>query len=457
MINSNPRYQEQALRTMCWVSIQNDTRFPTITASGPAFYDKTAMLVYDITSDQTNASPFGDNASSDAFGRLRVSQPVSLLDSKQIYNKSSFIFDEIVSTNATSVHVSGDALTLMSTTSANAYVIRQTPLRFNYQPGKSMAGIFTGVFAPEANIIKRVGLFQGALVAPYNPTEGFYLEVTSTGASFVIKKGDGISYSVSVPQSAWNVDRLDGSGPSGLTIDFTKAQIFTLDYEWLGVGRVRFGFYLAGKCYYAHYVTNFNQLSTAYISNPNHPVRYEIRQTGTGSGSMKHICSAIVIEGSEDILGTLTTAATSAAVTVDTLAFHPIISVRLNPNQINIVPLIRSIELLNTSNNGSCIYKLIYNAAYSGTSLSWNDMPGTALQYAIGSNTTSVTGGIDLLTKFTGASQGGNIGSSEIAIGGLNGRMGIRIDGTPETLTLAGKGITNDAVIWASMNMIQRA
>lgn len=457
MINTNPKYQQQALETMCWVSVVGDSRFPAITASGPTVYDKTALLVYNVESDQTNGSPFGDNASSDAFGRLRVSNPVSLIDSKQLYNKTPIVFDEIVSSNATSVHVSGDSLTLMSTTSANAYVIRQTPLRFNYQPGKSMQGIFTGVFAPQTNIIKRVGLFQSASAAPYEPNSGMYLEVTSSGASFVIKKDDGTPYNVTVPQSSWNIDKLDGTGSSGLAIDFTKAQIFTLDYEWLGVGRVRFGFFLQGKCYYAHQVTNYNQLNAVYLSIPNQPIRYEIRQTGTGSGSMKHICSTVIIEGNEDILGTPASISTSAVVAVDVLAFHPIIVVRLNPNQSSIVPLVRSVELLNVANNGSCIYKLAYNATFSGASLVWNDIPNTSLQYAIGSNSISATGGIDLMTKFIGASQGSSIGASEVAVGGLNGRMGMKIDGTPETLSLVGKGITNDASIWASINLIQRA
>ena len=250
MIITNPRYQEQALKSMCWVAVSGDTSYPPVTTSDGTRYNKTAMLVYDLTKAQVNGSAFGDNASSDAFGRLRVSQPVSLIDSKQLYGKGVNIFDEVVTANATSVHVSGDSLVNMTTNANGAYVIRQTPLRFNYQPGKSIVGLFTGVFAPETNITKRVGLFQSGSVAPYNPNSGIYLEVTSDGPRFVVLKTEGTAYSVSVPQSAWNVDKLDGTGPSGLAIDFTKAQILTIDYEWLGVGRVRFGFYLEGKCYW---------------------------------------------------------------------------------------------------------------------------------------------------------------------------------------------------------------
>ena len=457
MIITNPRYQEQALKSMCWVAVSGDTSYPPVTTSDGTRYNKTAMLVYDLTKAQVNGSAFGDNASSDAFGRLRVSQPVSLIDAKQLYGKGVNIFDEVVTANATSVHVSGDSLVNMTTNANGAYVIRQTPLRFNYQPGKSIVGLFTGVFAPETNITKRVGLFQSGSVAPYNPNSGIYLEVTSAGPRFVVLKTEGTAYSVSVPQSAWNVDKLDGTGPSGLAIDFTKAQILTIDYEWLGVGRVRFGFYLEGKCYYAHYVTNLNGLNSAYLSSPNHPIRYEIRQTGAGSGSMKHICSSVIIEGNEDILGTPASVSTSASVTVNTLAFHPVLSVRLNPAQPDIVPLLRSVDLLNVSNNGSCVYKLVYNAEVSGTAPTWADLVGTPFQYAIGANTATLTAGTDLLTKFIGASQRAGINTDEASVGGLNGRFGVKINGTPENITIAAKGITNDAVIWASMNVIQRA
>jgi hypothetical protein len=457
MIIPNPKYQEQALKSMCWVAVSGDTSYPPVTTVDGTMYNKTAMLVYDLTRIQANGSAFGDNASSDAFGRLRVSQPVSLVDSKQLYGKGTNIFDEIISANATSVHVSGDALVNMSTNANGAYVIRQTPIRFNYQPGKGIVGLFTGVFAPETNITKRVGLFQSSSAVPYNPESGLYMEVTSSGPRFVVLKTVGTAYSVSAPQSAWNVDKLDGTGPSGLVIDFTKAQIFTIDYEWLGVGHIRFGFYLEGKCYYAHYVTNLNSLNAAYLSSPNHPIRYEIRQTGAGSGSMKHICSSVIIEGNEDILGTPASVSTSASVTVDTLGFHPVLSVRLNPARPDIVPLLRSVDLLNTSNTGSCIYKLVYNAELTGATLAWNDLAGTPFQYALGTNTATVTAGTDLITKFVGAGQGTSIGTGEASVGGLNGRFGVKINGTSENITIAAKGITNDAVIWASMNVIQRA
>jgi hypothetical protein len=83
--------------------------------------------------------------------------------------------------------------------------------------------------------------------------------MNGTTAEMVIRKG-GVDNEI-VPQSQWNVDRLDGTGPSKVNIDFTKSQIFVTDYQWLGVGRVRFGFYAYGKIHYCHQILNIKSLS----------------------------------------------------------------------------------------------------------------------------------------------------------------------------------------------------
>ena len=74
----------------------------------------------------------------DAFGRLRVSEPFTVFDSKQIYDKAPLVFDESTTGSPTSAHVAGDSCVRMTTQSGSASsVIRQSFMRFNYQPGKS--------------------------------------------------------------------------------------------------------------------------------------------------------------------------------------------------------------------------------------------------------------------------------------------------------------------------------
>ena len=258
-INSDVRTNQNILEYGKFVEIVNDASFPPLSTTRSVYrddgvlisdtqvYPKYALLTYDIGSNGTNASPFGDNSSLDAFGRLRVSQPSTLLDSKLIYGKQNVTFDEVLSGNATSVHVPYDSCVLMSTTAANSFAIRQTRSRFNYQPGKSIQFMFTGLFSPETNIIKRVGAFQSLSSVPYEPSDGIWLEVTSNGPALVCRKTQGTLHTEYTPQSAWNIDKMDGTGPSGITLNFNNTQLFSIDYEWLGVGRIRYGFFVNGR------------------------------------------------------------------------------------------------------------------------------------------------------------------------------------------------------------------
>lgn len=447
-----------------FVEIINDTNFPALTVTQTSYddnitqtnvYNKTALLTYDVNTQQVNGSPFGDNAASDAFGRLRVSLPNTLLDSKFLYDKQLQYYDEKVNIGS-STFTPNDSLVTLATSGNGGYVIRQTTTRYNYQPGKSMFGVFTFVAAPETNITKRIGLFQGLSAAPYTPTDGMYLEMGSSGPSFNIIKTFGTSYTVTVPQSSWNIDTLDGNGPSKLTIDFTKGQIFAMDYEWLGLGRIRFGFYLEGKLYYAHEVTNLNVLLAPYITSPNQPVRYEIRQNGAGTGSMKQICATVLEEGADEILGVAVTASLSSAVTVQNGVMTPILAIRLNQNYSNLAFLGKSFDLYNTDNTTDILFKIYRNPSFN-KALTWQNIENSYLQFASGGNVTTLSGGYTLYSGYVPRSQGTGAGTGGVEITSLFGRFGTQIDGTPDTLVLAGIGLGNTATVYANFNAIQKA
>jgi hypothetical protein len=79
-----------------------------------------------------------------------------------------------------------------------------------------------------------------------------------------------------VPQSDWNIDKMDGTGPSGVTVDLSKMQMFYLDYAWYGAGAIRFGFKdERGEVVYCHRMTHANVKTEAYMRSGNLPARYE--------------------------------------------------------------------------------------------------------------------------------------------------------------------------------------
>jgi hypothetical protein len=117
----------------------------------------------------------------------------------------------------------------------------------------------------------------------YDGSMGYFIEFNNGNLS-IVERQNGID--TSFIRSTWD-DPLDGTGSSGKTVDFTKAQIFSLDQEWLGVGRVRIGFVLDGRFVLAKAFPHLNTLTAPYYRMAKLPLRYEISQTGT-AGSMRY-------------------------------------------------------------------------------------------------------------------------------------------------------------------------
>ena len=87
-----------------------------------------------------------------------------------------------------------------------------------------------------------------------------------------------------VPQSAWNIDRMNGTGPSGYNIDITNMQMAYIDYTWYGAGFIRFGFRAVnGEIIYCHKMPNNNLKKSAYMRSGNLPARFESMNYGVYS------------------------------------------------------------------------------------------------------------------------------------------------------------------------------
>jgi hypothetical protein len=232
----------------------------------------------------------------DAFGRLRTSDPYTLGDYKHLYSIDPDFLDVEVGVGATIIFDRNQAGAILNSgISTDGLCIHQTKKYHHYMPGKSQL-IYSSFTFGEAqqNVFKRTGYFDDR--------DGIFLEQAPNGTlNFVIRSfTSGAAVDRKVPQSEWNKDKLDGNGPSGFTLDITKSQLFFTDFEWLGVGRVRCGFSMDGKNIICHEFYNSNNLDTVYMSNPNLPVRCEVRNNGTqvgAGGSFLQICSTVMSEG----------------------------------------------------------------------------------------------------------------------------------------------------------------
>lgn len=248
-----------------------------------------------------------DSPSVDAFGRWRVSNPVTLFESNFRYDLAPLQYEAITS-GGTVTHNATDSHALLTTTASGAQLAAMQSYRWiRYQPGKSQMVLLTFLLgAAAANVTRRVGLFSatnsGATVTPVN---GVYLEQTGASTVNLVRINAGTQADDTQAQASWNIDTF-GAGalnPSGKTLDLTKAQILVIDLQWLGTGRVRVGFDIDGIIFYAHEFRHANSVTDVYMQSATLPVRYELSTAAAAAATMKCICAAVVSEGGQENSG----------------------------------------------------------------------------------------------------------------------------------------------------------
>lgn len=351
----------------------------------------------------------------DAFERQRVSQLFTLGDYKHSYTTNPNFNNIVQSGGAVSFNQNRASASLTTSSDLNSLAVHQTKIYHPYQPGKSQLILSSVNFGyAQQNITKRTGY--------YDDRDGIYFEQvgsnTSNGSdngvlNFVIRSyvsGSASeatvgSYKRRVPQSEWNVDKCDGSGPSGFNLDTSKTQLIWIDFQWLGVGRVRCGFVHDGLLIIAHEYYHSNILSEVYISNPNLPVRCEIRNTGaTSGGSMEQICCTVMSEGGYSETGIDFEYMMSSSRSINGGAELPLLCIKL-ANTFNSYPNRINLKLNNMSifSSGESIayriVKLPSDTSLSGT-LNWTSVSNdSGALYSVGAtshveaNVTSLAGG----------------------------------------------------------------
>ena len=108
---------------------------------------------------------------------------------------------------------------------------------------------------------------------------------------------------VKVPQSQWNIDKADGTGPSAFNLDIHKIQMVYLDYSWYGAGKIRFGFKdTYGHVKYMHEFIHNNRINEAYMRSGNIPGRYEVFNKAVPDfvPSLFHWGTSVIMDGTFD-------------------------------------------------------------------------------------------------------------------------------------------------------------
>lgn len=383
----------------------------------------------------------------DAFGRLRVSEPLTLFDSQHRYQDNDKWATANNGTSNTQHVLHESAVNLTIDSANNDYVYRETKRVFAYQPGKSL--LIMNTFAmntPKANLVQRVGYF--------GTDNGIYLE-NDSGTTYLVLRSNstGTIVETKVAQSDWNVDNFDGTGYSGINgaehkagLDISNTNIFWTDIEWLGVGDVRCGFVVDGKLLPAHIFHNDNIKKVPYMTTACLPIRYEIKNTGvtTGNSTLKQICSTVISEGGYALTGKQRSASGQIVAPKDIPTagtFTPIISIRLKADRLDAIVVPNFIAFMGLTNNASYRYKIVVGGTLSNAS--WNSA-GTLSSVEYDTAATAITGGDDVKIGFLNV----GAGAGAATVGFEDGLFKFQLErnsftGTPTVFSLVATGSAN--------------
>lgn len=210
------------------------------------------------------------------FNELRVARKFPIVELTSVYGVSA-LRDIVTTTGGGTVTNDATEYSVSTTASGADSAILESALRGRYEPGfAGEAGIGVRIpTAPTGTQIARWGMFD--------TENGAFFGSTSTNVFVAIRRG-GVDTVIN--QSAWNVDPLDGTGPSGATLSLAKGNIYQVVFTWYGYGVIEFRVVLPDPTTLAQEVITVHRYSpTAQTSiiDPNQPLRAEVDNAGTAA------------------------------------------------------------------------------------------------------------------------------------------------------------------------------
>ena len=411
------------------------------------YFNQLNNVVGNLVANQGPYEVYFGDGNIDAFGRLRVSNPLTIFDSQNRY-ASDNQFDTTLTTGGTTTFLPNEStVALNTTTSSGSEVIRQTYRVFPYQPGKGLLFMATFVMnAAKANLRQRVGYF--------NTQNGVFFQQTGSTLSFVLRSNSlptpGTPSDIrTVNQADWNGDKLDGTGASGIVLDVTKSQILWSDFEWLGVGQVRVGFFQEGKFILCHTFGNENVNAAVYMTTAILPLRYEITNTGVTAtaSTMKQICSTVLVEGGYAQTVAPQIARRTAILGAIGNTFLPLVSIRLNSAALGAVVLPQQVNVFPLTNQD---YEIVLVKNPTLTGASWITGTFQNVDYDVTATAMAVTATNIVQSVYLTASSQAVTPTNQINVYNFDLQLGVSLAGVSDIYTVAIRTVsgatTGDAV-----------
>jgi hypothetical protein len=234
----------------------------------------------------------GDGANLDAFSRVRTSHPTGLFAAQCQYDAEPLLFETGNTASGTApAHSSATRMVTLACTGTGTSFI-QSYEYIPYQAGKSQLIFVTGVIgAAVASTVTEVGAFDAS--------NGLFIRQASDGTNSAVRRTSTSGSVVDnvIAQADWNLDKLDGTGSSGITFDVTDTFILVIDAQFLAMGRVRFGFDIGGQIVYCHQSLHANVLQVPYMQTLSLPVQMLLTSTGGTKNTTRFKCASVSSEG----------------------------------------------------------------------------------------------------------------------------------------------------------------
>lgn len=331
------------------------------------------------------------NAETTSKHRLKVSQRQTVFHNTSLYDVGTDIWDSYTTLGATIAHDSVQAAVVMtSSTTVGSTAIRQSLKVMNYIPGRPAEFSIAFRAGPAAGVRLRIGVFD--------ENNGLYLEKAADGTFYCVVRSSSTGSVVEnrVARSDWNSDKLDGTGPSGVTITPGQIQLLVIDYEWYGAGQVNFALVVDGQKHTIHTFNHANRRTTSWTATPFHPVRIEVENiSATSTASMTMYSTSFALEGHSLTVGSpkITGIPLPGKNLTSAFTYYPTVSIRLKSTQLNAVAFIEQIQAF-TVDNSFLTFRLYRNATLSAVDgLTWTDFMTSGSSIEVNTNATSFTGG----------------------------------------------------------------
>lgn len=355
----------------------------------------------------------GAQMTSDQLSRLNIAYPSVEFEAGFRYNLDLLKWDTST-TGGSAAHVATDSAVRLSTggttSGNNTWIVARKHMQHRFGQSKLVLMSFKLETTAETNEQSNVGI---AITSGTSVLENAVLFRRGASGSIqfiVVSDQSGSAVSDAVNQSSWNLDKLNGTGASGYTLNFAYPQTLAIELDW-PTGRTRLGFVIAGKIVWAHEYLHANSSSytTTYMRTAHLSPFFSVRNHGGATSAaitMLAYSAVVMTTGADNVLPAYHFTHNTGTTTIAVTTRRPVLSIRTKttgPNSIrNTGFMIPNRAMIYPTTNG-CLYELVLNGSLTGAS--WAAVDST---YSIADKDTSATaisGGVILASgyAFTGA------------------------------------------------------